>query len=569
MLTLLEMLIDYELDLLSIIAHRWDVDLDTRHPQDAAKQLNAVMLDPQKAAHEWSRLTDRERAALQMLLASADHKMPLAKYARLFGDIRQMGSERRQREKPHLSPQGIAEILYYRGIVGLFFDQGAAGAQQFIFVPHDLAAVLPAHETGYDLNQDDGDDDLPSEEDDYGETELTHRADTALVDDITTLLAYLQLENVQREGGRLSQADRQASEDYWIGDKGAFRAQLMMTLLIELELAVDNPAGFFKPIPNNARRWLDQNRTQQMRSLIQAWQGSKRLNELHFLPGLTLEGGSWQNDPTLIRQTIKKFLKLMPENDWFSVIHFISTVKKQEPDFQRPGADYQSWYIRDAKTNKYLTGFEHWDRIDGAVLHLTLVTVMYWLGMVDLGESEIGDMVRLTAYGRAFAEMTDFPDRPDPAALLIVEDSGVIQAPRSLSRYDRFQLARFTDWGLPGDPYDYALTPDSLARADAQGIKAEHIRTFLNRTSQNKVPKSVLGMLEQWEKTGGAQVVLSHLDVLETDTEQALDGILETPQLRRYLGRRLGARAVAVREGQWAALLQELQERGILVEEEK
>ena len=89
------------------------------------------MLDAERAAHEWSRLNDRERGALQFLLSADEHKLPLAKYARLFGDIRQMGAEKRAREKPHLNPLGNAEILYYRGLIGVAYDQAAAGAAAF------------------------------------------------------------------------------------------------------------------------------------------------------------------------------------------------------------------------------------------------------------------------------------------------------------------------------------------------------------------------------------------------------------------------------------------------------
>jgi Helicase conserved C-terminal domain len=566
---LLETLLDYELDFLTIIAHRWDVDLEARSVREASEELTNAMLDPERAAYEWSRLGDRERAALQMLLASPDHKMPLAKYARLFGEVRQMGSEKRQREKPHLAPLGIAETLYYRGLVALFYDQGAAGTQHFIYVPSDLAQTLPSHETGYDLTKADEDDDIPIEEEfEYGETELLHRADTALVDDVATLLAYLQVEEVRREGSSLSEFDRQAIEDYLLGGADVPRIHLMMALITELDLAMDSPVGIFKPIPANARRWLDQSRTKQVKSLVQAWQDSTLFNELAHLGDLVLEGASWQNDPRLIRQTIQKFLKQVSDNDWFATIELVNKVKSQEPDFQRPAADYTSWYIRDAETDEYLTGFANWDRVDGAVLHFALLTPMHCLGLLDVGESDIGDMVRLSAYGRAFAKVNDFPERDDPEATLEIDEAGVLRAPRSLSRYDRFQLARFTDWGMPSDPYEYALTANSLSRAEKQGIKTEHIRAFLSRTSRDKIPESALAMLEQWEKTGGSQVVLSHLDVLETDTETALDSILETPDLRRFLGKRLGGRAVVVRSGQWDALLKALHERGILADEE-
>src|SRR5688572_27084013 len=139
MLTLRNTLVDYDIELLQIIANRWDVDLEARDPKAAAEKLAAAMLNAEKAAREWSRLNDRERGALQIVMGSKDHKMPLAKYSRLFGDIRKMGPDLRNREKPHLNPQGMAEVLYYRGLVALTYDQGKSGAQAFVYVPDDLA----------------------------------------------------------------------------------------------------------------------------------------------------------------------------------------------------------------------------------------------------------------------------------------------------------------------------------------------------------------------------------------------------------------------------------------------
>ena len=101
---------------------------------------------------------------------------------------------------------------------------------------------------------------------------------------------------------------------------------------------------------------------------MNTWATSTRFNELYHVRGLTLEAAGWQNDPRLIRQTVRQTLQDAKPEDWFAVGEFVDYVKEQEPDFQRPAADYDSWYIRDAESNEYLKGFENWDRIDGAVL---------------------------------------------------------------------------------------------------------------------------------------------------------------------------------------------------------
>jgi hypothetical protein len=56
------------------------------------------------------------------------------------------------------------------------------------------------------------------------------------------------------------------------------------------------------------------------------------------------------------------------------------------------------------------------------------------------------------------------------------------------------------------------------------------------------------------------------LIVLRTTAPETLEFILETPNLRRYLGARLGPMAAIVRADQWEALRDALGSQGIQVE---
>jgi hypothetical protein len=73
-------------------------------------------------------------------------------------------------------------------------------------------------------------------------------------------------------------------------------------------------------------------------------------------------------------------------------------------------------------------------------------------------------------------------------------------------------------------------------------------------------------MLDQWAKTGGANVWMEQMVVLRTTSPDALQTILDTPELRRYLGAALGPTAVTVRDGQEKELATALREHGILVD---
>src|SRR5579871_6295907 len=177
---------DYDPELLRVIANRWDVDLNVREARNAGAYLAQNMLRAEKVADAWARLTDEQRGALQALLG-AGGKMPSFVFARLYGEIRQMGPDKMEREKPYLNPASLSEALYYRGLVSIAYGEGIKGSQAFIYVPTDLMPMMPIHKTGYKLDDEEAEiapvSALP-------QPNNIRQADTAIVDDLTTLLAY-------------------------------------------------------------------------------------------------------------------------------------------------------------------------------------------------------------------------------------------------------------------------------------------------------------------------------------------------------------------------------------------
>ncbi len=228
----------------------------------------------------------------------------------------------------------------------------------------------------------------------------------------------------------------------------------------------------------------------------------------------------------------------------------------------RPGGDYDSWYIR-GEAGEYLKGFESWDAVEGALLEFYLTGPMHWLGLTDLAD----DAARLTAYGRAFLDMIPWPTPPETEEKVIVEEDGRLLVSRRVPRIDRFQVARFTTWGAPDDPYTYMLDGPGIAQAEKQGINTGHISAFLSRMLDDApLPRKVAQLLDTWKGGPTATVSLEQLLVLRTQSPETLNFILETPALRRYLGAQLGSMAVIVRADQWEALRTALGEHSIHAE---
>lgn len=559
---------DSDSALLPILAKVWGVNIQKLDGDEIIGALVDAMTDPARTERVWAGLDDKQRGALQTLIASGSGQMPKAMFERLFGEIRKMGAAQIEREKPHQSPVSVAEALYYRGLIGETFQLADSGARIVVYVPDDLMGALPTHKTAYENLDDEGE--LPDDED--GDTvtgvvplaEVTnpHQADTSIVDDLTTLLAYMQLFPPLLDGDSLGAAEYDALAPYLLKPDAA-RVSFMLGVAMGADL-VEIQAGRAYPKRAEARRWLSATRAEQVRKLAEAWRDSPFYRDLWHVPGLYPETGGLLDsyDPAVARHAMIGFLTdLAPRQEWWSIESFIAAVKETDPDFQRPGGDYDSWYIR-SEAGDFLRGFESWDAVEGALLEFYLLSPLHWLGLVDLAD----DAARLNAYGRAFVGAVQWVTQPDPPSKMTIKDDGLLSIPRAASRLDRFQVARFTTWGKAGDPYTYKLDAMGLQRGAEQGIDVGHISGFIAKATDAPLPAAVTKMLDNWRAGAQATVTFEQLLVLRTTAPETLDAIFEKPALRRYLGAKLGPMAVIVRADQWEALRDVLGREGIKVE---
>ena len=138
---LYQTLLKHDLGHLRIVAGFWGLELDSNVADSAAEELSASLLDFEAVRETMEILSAEARAALLTLVASGG-KMEWAAFTRKFGEIREMGEARRDRERPHLNPVSVAENLFYRGFLArAFFDLGK-GAQEFAFIPDDLFEII-------------------------------------------------------------------------------------------------------------------------------------------------------------------------------------------------------------------------------------------------------------------------------------------------------------------------------------------------------------------------------------------------------------------------------------------
>ena len=547
-------LLDVDLVRLRAIARFWDVELTTNRQQEAAAQLAEAMVRPETVADAWEVLPDDQRRALEALLA-AGGRMPLRVFTRQWGEIRTMGPGRLEREQPWQEPISPAEGLWFRGFISRAFEQGAEGSYEVVFVPPELRAHLPAPSTA-----------PPAVVlDPAPEPAAARPAGDALLDDVCTLLAYLQNERLRPSPGDGWPARHEARLARRLHDPDRARLALLRHLVQHLGWLRLTDSGRLRPDPGPVAAWLQSTTGEQRRALVSAWQDDPTWNDLFHVSTLHPEDtGAWRNDPLQARNAILHHLTACAPDKWYKLDDFVHAVKEADPDFQRPDGDYTSWYIRDAATGAYLSGFESWDTVEGALIRHLITGPLAWLGLTDPGAATPDGsptVFRVTLAGAASLGLAELPPEPEPAPLALRPDFTVL-AP-SARRYERFQLARIADWVRTGDPFIYRLTSTSLAHARQQGIPVARVLEFLGHTTSAPVPRFVEAALTRWEARG-AEARLERVGLLRLSSEELMAQVASSPLTRHLIDEQVGPTAAVVRERDWPRLVVALGRMGLL-----
>ncbi|HKZ68767.1 MAG TPA: helicase-associated domain-containing protein [Anaerolineales bacterium] len=541
-----QILLNHDLTLLRAIASQAGVELAAPNTRAAAAELAAALKQPETLELLIDRIgqvSNLSHNALSTLLASGG-RHPVAAFVRRFGDIRPLGPAALSRESPWEKPATATESLYYNGLIGRAFMESETGPQEYFVIPSDLISLIPPMETTTLLP--------PAQAIAPVETDSAnaHIATSLLVDDAVTVLAALQL----NPGKTLAPSDLNPHLHL-----PAFN--FLSALLADLGFITPNQ----KLDPEKVKPFLQSARAEQLHALADAWRDSKTWNDLLRVPSLRSEPGAWQNDPAAARNFLLRLCADLPPGEWRSLDSFVAFVREHQPDFQRPAGDYDSWYIRDAESGDYLRGFEHWDRVDGALVRYLLTGPMHWLGLVDVRKEP--DAFRLSFIFPAFAknETLTIAETPQP---ITCKGNGTLLVSRNVNRYDRFQAARIGEWMLPektlrvSDNYEYRLTGNALQTAAAQGITAKHIVSFLRRVCEH-TPQHIIDLIERWG-ANGIEARAASMTVLKLKDAELLEKLMRSPRTRRWLGEAIGDRAVEVKD--WDKLSEAMAEIGLTAE---
>ena len=552
--SLIETFIDYEPDQLNMIAEQWGIEQDLDPAKSQAKQL-AILLGDEILAEEVMQALPQAAINALVRLTRSEGKMPLDQFEREFGELREMGAARREKVRPDRNPDSTSELLYYKGIIARAFFKADSDHREFIYIPDELyqflekeiarqntasVPVLP----GYDAQR-------------------IFQANDAILDHTCTLLA------ASRNGMPISQLTLENPE---------IPVDFLLALLTEIGL-VDSKD---QANPQAIGTFLETRRAQSFSSLVHTWRTSNHIHETQLLETLEFEG-SIKLQPLKNREKLLSILQSLPDTHWLDIGEFCEWMKTYQPDFMRTSGEFDSWIIRDKQTDQYIKGFEHWDRVEGALLRRMLLGPCYWLGLVDLGtrtKASQPDLFRPSKWAQDLlaGKAIDYPSREASSFIINKDGSILIQHTFPLSM--RYQIARFCDW-LPSErmtlrqaqgsfsqkkkgKYAYQISHPALQRALQQGLQVNQLITLINKYGQKPLPPNISKALERW-KQNELEAVFEQAILLRVRSAAILDQVMNS-RAKDFIIARLNETSAVVKTSAVNQLKNALLDAGILAD---
>jgi hypothetical protein len=552
-------LVDYDIAMLRTLAQNRGVALATNRQTEAADQLAITLLDPLSVRSALASLSPQGRETLEALLATGG-RMRAPHFARRFGQVRPIGPGRLEREALWQNPANPAEELWYAGLIFRAFTDDEGGPGEFIFVPDDLLPLLPQ----------------PRDKRPAFAVETVaappHPGDGAsdLAKDMFAYLVYLQTHDVRPYAdGRLGRRSL-ATLRGRLMDPGERRLIFLRHLAAQLGFVVRQDE-YLRLDATLTKRWLIASPERQLAVLQEAWRDDPTWNDLCSVPGLVCDqetGWHLRYDPVATRRAFLALLARCPLDTWWSLASFVEAMKETHPDFQRPDGDYASWYIRDAESGTYLSGFESWDRVEGVLIADLLAGPLRWLGVVTTAKDEARErsdqhaVCRLTDAGARFLGLMPGAPESPPSRPIIVRPDFSVTVPAPANLYTRFQLERFADLESK-DPCRYSLTLGALARALAREIRVDQVLAFLQQASETPVPANVAGQLRLWAGRLG-QIQLEEVALLTVKNERVLRELSVLPETRSLVGQVLSPTTALIQKANLPRLRRALRALGYL-----
>lgn len=539
---LIQSLIEHDLGQLHIIADLWGIDLVAPDRRQGRRNLSNSILNADLVLEIFESLDPEAQKAIRSIHASQD-RLPWQQFIHQYGEIREMGPGKRDREVPYRNPKSISEILWYRAFIARTFMETPDGLKEFAFIPDDLVNLLLLGKKPKNI--------LFGRPATKKERLFLQPANESIVDHSCTLLAALRIGFTNEELMNISKN--------W---------SIQVDTLTQLLIATGLLDKGNQPIAEKIGVFLQLDRGKSLLQFFEVWKNSSQINDLHDIPQLQIEG-EWLNRPAHTRENILSILEGLERHIWWSIPAFITAIKNKHQDFQRSAGEYETWYIKDKKSGEYLRGIEHWDKVEGELIRYFLTGPLHWLGLIDLASATKDGENNAFRFSKSSRNLLT----GKPPAFLELENEKVhidskllIHVPQKFARNLRYQISRFSEWeGSKKENYQYRITAKSLERARSQGLQAAQLSSLLEKNASSTLPPNLSHALERWEQFG-TQAKIEKALILRVNQPIILEELRKT-RAARFLEDPLGTTAIIVKTGAWEKVMEALGEMGYLCDD--
>ena len=467
---------DKDLAFLQNIAFFWGIELSA--PDDISAKtilLESISKNRDQVLEMVDSLPEDAKKAFLAILEN-NGRMPWTKFARDYGEVRNMGSAKRERERPDINPNSPAEKLWYRGLIGRAFLKIKEEPQEFVFIPDEFLFLVKPH-NNKNLN-------ITVNSISSSLVVPRNFVNNNLLQNACTLLAGL------RKGMSESEIQPFLQEIPYRFGFGLLKTANIINSENQLDVEATR---LFLETPNN----------ESILNLFNYWLNSNEINEMLLIPELIIENKIDNNAKQIRIFLLKKIFELGASN-WWKQDSFISKIKQEYPDYLRPAGNFDTWFIKKVDSKGYLLGFENWDQVDGKLIQFMLNGPLQWLGIIETGElkEEKSQTCRISKWGN------DIRQKKYPVLINQIEEKpkidsfGKIVISKNVPLALRYQISRFCDWELPNhNEYRFQLTPKSLIRAEKHGLNPNQFLTLIQK-ALGQIPPTIKKVFENWEKNG-------------------------------------------------------------------
>ncbi|HCU99022.1 MAG TPA: hypothetical protein DGM69_06735 [Chloroflexi bacterium] len=552
MYTLLSTYLQYDLTLLTVIATTAGIEINANNQRDSAIELAELMQNPNNLAINCAGIGQEAHKILKTI-NSSNGRMTVSSIHRNFGAIRPLGPEAIKREQPQLDPANSVETLWYHGLIGRAFDDHK-DAQEYYYIPSELRPLLPHPKQKMIMNNSIYS--IASKKQDI------ILAKTTLVDDICTTLAFLRNWNKTKEYLLSNYMNSPINRLYPYLHHPKI-LPMTVTLLQELGCWSES-SGILSS--ENIRKLLNDSRAQQLYTLATTWYQSYKWIDLFSVPKLQFNDfSSIRTNSQSVRKYILSKLEQCEGNQWINLEKFIDNIHGNDPDFQRVSGDYESWYIVDQSTDKPLIGFKNWHNIEGALIRHMITHTLHIMGMIDITNNK--ELFRLNKMFGQFMNNKPWSIN-DSEEFLAINDEGLITAFCSSNRADRYLASRLGTWEKTRDKniYRYRICANKLSTAIDQGFSANQICSFLQRSTNQQIPHTIIKAIQEWANNN-TSATLSKVTIITFNSVTTLKKFLNSPQTKKYVDEQIGPLTVQVRYNNSKKLYDAMMKIGILLED--